>query len=114
MKPLKGITVLDLSKVFAGPYCAQYLGDLGADVIKVEPVQGGDDTRLWAPQKNGQSSTFLAFNRNKRSLAVDLKSTEGRAIIHKMVETADVVIQGFKGGTAKKLGVDYETLMGLN
>lgn len=114
MKPLKGVTVLDLSKVFAGPYCAQYLGDLGADVIKVEPVQGGDDTRLWAPQKEGQSSTFLAFNRNKRSLAVDLKSEKGRAIVHKMVETADVIIQGFKGGTAKKLGVDYDTLKKLN
>lgn len=114
MKPLKGVTVLDFSKVFAGPHCAQYLGDLGADVIKVEPVEGGDDTRLWAPQKNGQSSTFLAFNRNKRSLAVDLKTQEGRAIVHKLVKTADVTVQGFKGGTAKKLGLDYETLKGLN
>lgn len=114
MKPLKGITILDLSKVFAGPHCAQYLGDLGADVIKVEPVKGGDDTRLWAPQKDGQSSTFLAFNRNKRSLAIDLKTDDGRAILHKLVKSADVMIQGFKGGTAQKLGTDYETLKGLN
>lgn len=114
MKPLQGVTILDLSKIFAGPHCAQYLGDLGADVIKVEPAQGGDDTRQWAPQKDGQSSTFLAFNRNKRSLAVDLKTEEGRAIVHKLVAKADVLIQGFKGGTAKKLGVDYETLKNLN
>ena len=114
MKPLKGVTVIDLSKVFAGPHCTQYLGDLGADVIKVEPVKGGDDTRQWEPKKDGQSSTFLAFNRNKRSLAVDLKTAEGREIVHKLAARADVFIQGFKGGTAKKLGVDYQTLKALN
>ena len=114
MTPLKGITVVDLSKVFAGPFCAQYLGDLGADVIKVEPVESGDDTRSWEPQRKGQSSPFLAFNRNKRSLALNLKSEEGHAIVHSLVKEADVVIQGFKGGTAKQLGVDYETLKGLN
>ncbi|MEM8743561.1 MAG: CoA transferase [Pseudomonadota bacterium] len=114
MTPLKGITVVDLSKVFAGPLCTQYLGDLGADVIKVEPVKGGDDTRLWEPQKDGQASPFLAFNRNKRSLAIDLKSDEGRAIVHALAKKADIVIQGFKGGTAAKLGVDHKTLKALN
>jgi formyl-CoA transferase len=113
MKPLQNISVIDLSKVLAGPLCGQYLGDLGADVIKVEPVDGGDDTRGWLPQKEGQSATFLAVNHNKRSLAVDLKSDEGRRIVHRLVETADVVIQGFGGGTAKRLGVDYETLSSL-
>jgi formyl-CoA transferase len=114
MKPLRNVTILDLSKVFAGPLCGQYLGDLGAEVIKVEPVQDGDDTRGWAPQKVGQSATFLAFNRNKRSLALDLKSAVGRAVLHALAMRADVVIQGFGGGTAQRLGVDYETLRLLN
>lgn len=114
MQPLHGLKVVDLSKIFAGPYCAQYLGDLGADVVKVEPVEGGDDTRSWAPLKQGQSSTFMAFNRNKRSLAVDLKTAEGRDLVHTLVMEADIVLQGFKGGTARKLGVDYETLSALN
>ena len=114
MQPLQGLKVIDLSKIFAGPQCGQFLGDRGADVIKVEPVTGGDDSRSWAPQKDGQSSTFLAFNRNKRSLAVDLKSDEGRAIVHDLVEGADIVLQSFKGGTARKLGVDYDTLKALN
>lgn len=113
MKPLQDIIVLDLSKVFAGPYCTQYLGDLGATIIKVEPVEG-DDTRGWQPQRTGQSSTFLALNRNKRSVAVDLKTPEGLEIVHALAARADVVVQGFKGGTAVKLGVDYETLRGLN
>ncbi|RMI17281.1 CoA transferase [Pseudoroseomonas wenyumeiae] len=114
MKPLRNIKILDLSKVFAGPLCGQYLGDLGADVVKVEPVQGGDDTRAWAPQKDGQSATFMSFNRNKRSLALDLKSDAGREIVHALATEADVVIQSFGGGTARKLGVDSETLRGLN
>ena len=114
MQPLRGLKVIDLSKIFAGPHCAQYLGDLGADVIKIEPVVGGDDIRHWAPQKDGQSATFLAFNRNKRSLAVDLKTDEGRAIVQALIKDADIVLQSFKGGTAKKLGVDYESLSALN
>ncbi len=114
MQPLQDITVIDFSKVFAGPYCTQYLGDLGARVIKVEPVEGGDDTRSWQPQAEGQSSTFLALNRNKRSLALDLKTPEGRSIVHKLVASADVVVQGFKGGTAPRLGIDYATLKPLN
>jgi formyl-CoA transferase len=114
MKPLNNITVIDLSKVFAGPHCAQLLGEFGADIIKVEPVDMGDDTRAFEPRSRGQSSIFLAFNRNKRSLAVDLKTARGRAIIHDLAAQADVVIQGFKGGTAARLGVDYETLAALN
>lgn len=114
MKPLRNITVVDLSKVLAGPLCGQYLGDLGAEVIKVEPVDGGDDTRGWLPQREEQSAIFLAVNHNKRSLAVDLKTDEGRAIVHALVGKADIVIQGFGGGTAQRLGVDYETLSKLN
>lgn len=114
MQALKGLTVVDLSKVLAGPLCGQYLGNMGAHVIKVEPIGAGDDTRGWLPQKQGQSATFLAVNHNKQSIAVDLKSDEGRQIVHRLVENADIVLQGFGAGTAAKLGVDYETLAQLN
>lgn len=114
MQPLKGIKVLDLSKVLAGPLCGQYLGELGADVVKIEPVHSGDDTRAWIPQQQGQSAVFLAINHNKRSLALDLKTAEGRAIVHDLVRNADVVLQGFAAGTAKRLEVDHATLQALN
>ena len=114
MQPLKGIKVVDLTKVLAGPLCSQYLGEFGAEVIKIETPGTGDDTRGWLPQDQGQSAVFLAVNHNKRSLAVDLKSEDGRKIVHRLVEEADIVLQGFGGGTAKKLGVDYETLAALN
>lgn len=114
MQPLKGIKVIDLTKVLAGPLCSQYLGEFGADVIKIETTGMGDDTRGWLPQDQGQSAVFLAVNHNKRSLAIDLKSDEGRKAVHRLVEDADIVLQGYAGGTAKKLGVDYETLRLLN
>jgi len=114
MQPLKGLKVVDLSKVLAGPLCGQYLGNLGADVIKVEPIGLGDDTRSWLPQKNGQSATFLAVNHNKRGIALDLKTAEGRAVVHRLVQGADIVLQGFGAGTARKLGVDHATLAELN
>ncbi len=114
MQPLQGMKVVDLTKVLAGPLCGQYLGEYGADVVKVETVGGGDDTRRWLPQAQGQSAVFVAVNHNKRSIAVDLKSREGREIVHRLVEGADIVLQGFGGGTAKKLGVDHETLSALN
>lgn len=113
MQPLQGMKVVDLTKVLAGPLCGQYLGEYGADVIKVETV-GGDDTRRWLPQSQGQSAVFVAVNNNKRSLAVDLKTPEGRDIVHRLVRDADIVLQGFAGGTAKKLAVDHETLSALN
>ncbi|MCL1960718.1 MAG: CoA transferase [Desulfovibrionaceae bacterium] len=114
MQPLKGLKVIDLSKVLAGPLCGQYLGNLGADVIKIEPIGSGDDTRAWLPQKSGQSATFLAVNHNKRSIALDLKTAQGRAVVHRLVRGADIVLQGFGAGTARKLGVDHETLARLN
>lgn len=114
MKPLRNTTIIDLSKVFAGPFCTQQLSDLGAKVIKVEAINTGDDTRSWAPQKDGHASPFLAFNRNKRSIALDLKTEEGRRIVHELVKQGDVVIQSFKVSTAKKLQVDYESLSGIN
>lgn len=114
MKPLKNIKVVDLSKVLAGPLCAQFLGELGADVIKIEPVGAGDDTRAWLPKEKDQSAIFLAVNHNKRSIAVDLKSPEGQQIVHELVARADIILQGFGSGTAKKLAVDYETISKIN
>lgn len=113
MQPLRNTVVLDLSKVIAGPLCAQWLGDLGADVIKVEPVEKGDETRGWPPYVSGEAASFLSLNRNKRSIAVDLKTPEGRDIVHGLAQTADVVLQGFGSGTAERLGVDYGTISGI-
>ena len=112
--PLEGIRVLDFSKVLAGPLCTQYLGFLGADVIKIEPCQGGDDTRLWPPFEGGEGTIFLAVNRNKRSLALDLKSAEGLDICKRLAQQADVVIESFGPGVAERLGVGYEALKTLN
>ena len=112
--PLQGIRVLDFSKVLAGPQCAQYLGELGADVIKVEPVDSGDDTRVWPPFEAGTGTIFLSANRNKRSLALDLKSAEGRALCAKLAQQSDVVIESFGPGVAARLGVDFDTLSATN
>lgn len=115
---LKGIRVLDFSKVLAGPLCSQYLGDMGADVVKIEPLDEGDDTRRYPPfVENGEhhdGAIFLSVNRNKRSFALDLKSTKGREICRKLVLTADVVIESFGPGVAERLGIDHATLMSLN
>ncbi len=114
MKPLAGIRILDLTKVLAGPLCTQYLGDLGAEVIKVEPCQIGDDTRRWPPFRGETGAIFLSVNRNKRSLAVDLKTAEGQAIVHKLAVKADVVIESYGTGVADRLGIDFSTLHALN
>ncbi|WP_158923430.1 CaiB/BaiF CoA-transferase family protein [Acidisphaera sp. S103] len=114
MKPLTGIRILDLTKVLAGPLCTQYLGDLGAEVIKVEPCQIGDDTRRWPPFRDQTGAIFLSVNRNKRSLAVDLKTPEGQAIIHKLAAKADVVIESYGTGVAERLGIGYPALQALN
>jgi crotonobetainyl-CoA:carnitine CoA-transferase CaiB-like acyl-CoA transferase len=114
MKPLAGIRILDLTKVLAGPLCTQYLGDLGAEVIKIEPCLVGDDTRRWPPFRHETGAIFLSVNRNKRSLAVDLKSPEGQAIVHKLAAQADVVIESYGTGVAERLGIGAPTLRGLN
>ena len=114
-KPLTGIRVLDLSKVLAGPLCAQYLGDLGADIIKVETVGQGDETRGWPPfPAPGLGTVFLSANRNKRSIAVDMKSEKGREIVHALAKSADVAIESFGTGVAERLGIDAPTLRSLN
>lgn len=113
---LENLTVLDLTQVMAGPYCCQLLGDLGADVLKVEPIGAGDATRQATGHRlpNGESAAFLAVNRNKRSIALDLKSDAGRQAFHDLARDADVVVESFRPGVAARLGVDYETLSGLN
>jgi crotonobetainyl-CoA:carnitine CoA-transferase CaiB-like acyl-CoA transferase len=114
-KPLQGVKVLDLSKVLAGPLCAQYLGDMGADIVKVEPVGAGDETRGWPPfRAPGLGAVFLSANRNKRSIAIDLKTEEGRAVVHRLARTADVAIESFSTGVAERLGIDAATLRELN
>ena len=112
--PLAGMRVLDFSKVIAGPLCAQYLGDMGADVIKIEPCGRGDDTRHWPPFVEDVGTIFLAVNRNKRSLAIDLKSSEGRDIIRRLVPRCDVVLESFGPGVTERLGIGYDALKTLN
>jgi len=112
---LSDVLVLDLSRVLAGPYCTMLLADYGADVIKVEEPGSGDGTRGWGPPWVGhQSAYFLSANRNKRSIAVDLKTPAGRQVICDLAAQADVVIENFKVGGAAKLGLDYATLAALN
>jgi crotonobetainyl-CoA:carnitine CoA-transferase CaiB-like acyl-CoA transferase len=111
--PLAGLRVVDFSKVLAGPVCTQYLSDLGADVVKIEPVEQGDDTRKWPPFADGEGTIFLAVNRNKRSIALDLKSADGLAICRRLLQQADVVIESFGPGVAERLGVGYEAVRAL-
>src|SRR5512134_4154376 len=103
--PLTAVRVLDLTRVLAGPYCTMFLGDLGADVVKVEQPGVGDDTRGWGPPfAGGESAYFLSINRNKKSVTVDLKSKEGIALLRRFAERADVLIENFRPGTMERLG----------
>jgi formyl-CoA transferase len=113
--PLAGTTVLDLSRVLAGPYCTMLLADLGADVIKVERPGTGDDTRHWGPPfVNGESAYFLSVNRNKRSIEVDLKHPRGRQLVVELARRADVFVENFLPGTLDGLGLGYQALSALN
>ncbi|WP_404386389.1 CoA transferase [Knoellia locipacati] len=113
--PLNGVRVLDLTRVMSGPFSTMVLADLGADVIKVEEPGVGDDTRQWGPPFIGEESTyFLSINRNKRSLAVDLKSEGGRAAVLELARRSDVVVENFRPGVATKLGLGYEALSAEN
>jgi crotonobetainyl-CoA:carnitine CoA-transferase CaiB-like acyl-CoA transferase len=110
-RPLAGIKVLDLSRILAGPWASQLLADLGADVIKVERVEGGDDTRAWGPPfLCGESAYYLSTNRGKRSLAIDITSPEGQQIVRDLAVRSDVLIENFKVGGLSKYGLDYESL----
>jgi crotonobetainyl-CoA:carnitine CoA-transferase CaiB-like acyl-CoA transferase len=108
--PLEGVRVLDLTSVMAGPYCSMLLGDMGADVIKIESFPDGDTSRAFVPQIRGESYCFTVLNRNKRSLAIDMKSAKGRNIVHQLAKRADIITENFRPGVVKKLGLDYESL----
>lgn len=115
MLPLEGLKVLDLSRVLAGPYTTMALADLGADVLKIEHPERGDDTRHWGPPfAGGESAYFLSVNRNKRSIGVDLKTKEGLERVKRLAAGADVVIENWKRGALEGMGLGYEALKGEN
>ncbi|MCS7365810.1 MAG: CoA transferase [archaeon GB-1867-035] len=113
--PLEGIRVLDLSRVLAGPFCTMILGDLGAEIIKIERPGIGDDTRSWGPPFiDNESAYFLSVNRNKKSITVNLKHPKGKEIIYKLVAISDVLIENFRPGVADRLGVGYRDISKIN
>jgi len=114
--PLAGVRVLDVSQVMAGPFCSMLLGDMGADVIKIEPPGGGDQSRgaMGFRLKGTDSLGFINMNRNKRSVALNLKSEAGRRVFYKLVATADILVENYRPGAAKKLGIDFPTLHAIN
>src|ERR1700694_1572354 len=108
--PLVGIRVVEVGNFMAAPFCAMQLADLGAEGIKVEHPAGGDGVRQSAPLIEGEGSAFMRLNRNKRSIALDLKTEKGKEIFRKLVETADVVVDNVRPGTMRDLGLEYEGL----
>jgi formyl-CoA transferase len=112
--PLAGIRVVEVGNYMAGPFCATQLADLGAEVIKVEHPDGGDQVRQSAPLIEGEGSAFMRLNRNKRSMALDLKTEKGKEVFRKLVGTADVVVENLRPGTMKDLGLEYEGLQRIN
>lgn len=122
--PLQGIRVLDLTRVLAGPYCTMLLGDLGAEVIKIENPKSGDDTRAWGPPwassldaadtDQPESAYFLCVNRNKKSVTVNLKAESGKRIIHELVKNCDVLVENYLPGKLEKMGLGYEQLKEIN
>ncbi len=112
--PLEGVRVLDLTNVMAGPYCTMVLGDMGAEVIKVEAFPDGDASRRFDPKINDESYCFAVLNRNKKSLAIDMKDPRGKAIILELAARADIITENFRPGVVRKLGIDYESIRGSN
>jgi len=120
--PLKGVRILDLTRILAGPWCTQLLGDLGADVIKIEHPDTGDDTRKWGPpwlkdsegNETGDAAYFFSANRNKSSVSLNLKSEQGIAILKELVAGSDVFVENFKVGGLAKMGLDYKSLKAIN
>jgi crotonobetainyl-CoA:carnitine CoA-transferase CaiB-like acyl-CoA transferase len=111
---LDGVRVIDCSRVLAGPFCGGLLGDLGADVIKVEDTASGDESRTWPPHKDGESAAHLVINRNKRGVTLDLKRPEGVAVLRRLAADSDVLIENFRTGTMESFGLGYGTLSALN
>ena len=113
--PLSGVKVMDLTQIMAGPYCTMMLADMGADVLKVEKPNGGDDTRRMGPPFiEGESAAFLGINRNKRSVVIDLRSDAGREIAQRMARASDVLVQNFRPGALERMGLGYEQVRELN
>src|SRR6266446_5982229 len=111
---LQNIKVVDLTRTLAGPFCTMMLGDMGADVIKIEEPERGDETRSWTPFWHGESTQFLSFNRNKRSLSLNLKAPEAVDIVLALARDADVIIESFRAGALERMGLGYEAVRGLN
>ncbi|HTZ36925.1 MAG TPA: CaiB/BaiF CoA-transferase family protein [Stellaceae bacterium] len=112
--PLAGVKVIDLTRVLAGPFATQSLGDLGAEVLKIEPPGGGDETRHFPPFLGGESHYFLGINRNKKSLVVDLQHEAGKEILRRLVAKADILVENYRPGVMERLGLGYEALARLN
>lgn len=122
MQPLAGLRVIDLTRALAGPFCTMMLGDLGADVIKIERPGHGDESRGWGPPfvgepygpYAGESAYFLAANRNKLSITINLKRTEGQEIVHRLAAQADALVENFRTGTLDEMGLGYEAMLAVN
>jgi crotonobetainyl-CoA:carnitine CoA-transferase CaiB-like acyl-CoA transferase len=113
--PLKGIRVVDLSRIVVGPYCTMVLGDMGADVIKVEIPGIGDETRMWGPPfAGGESAYYISLNKNKRSFTLDFKKEKGEKILRQLIAISDVLVENYRFGTLEKLGFGYESLKEIN
>ena len=113
-KPLEGLKVIDLTRVLAGPFSTMLLADMGADVIKIENPNGGDDSRAFGPFKNGLSAYYISLNRSKRGVTLNLKEERGKELLKKLVKKADILVENYKPGTMKKLGLDYDMLKTIN
>lgn len=114
MPPLNGIRIVDLTRVVAGPYCTMMLGDMGAEVLKIEEPGHGDDTRAWGPYLNGHGSFYFQLNRSKKSVALDLKTADGAAALRDLLATADVLIENFRPGSLSQLGFGYTAVAAVN
>ncbi len=112
--PLQDLKVLDLSRVLSGPFCTMVLGDLGADVLKVEEPEKGDEIRMWPPFVGGESCAFLSVNRNKRSMTLDLKTEQGKEVFFQLVASRDVLVENFRPGTMERLGLGFDAIHKVN
>src|SRR5579875_3903725 len=107
---LDGVRVLDLTQIMAGPFCTMLLADLGADVIKIEKPNGGDDSRRMGEMLNGESAAFMTLNRNKRGIVLNLQTETGRDVLWRLIDTADVLVENFRPGTMERLGFGFEAV----
>ena len=114
MLPLEGMKVLDISQIMAGPYCTMVLGDMGAEVIKVEKANGGDDSRQMGPYVEDESTCFAQINRNKKSISLNLKEEKGREVFYRLAREADVVVENYRPGVTQSLKIDYDSLKAIN